>query len=80
MEAGEERTVTFKVNLNLAAGSFHVGVALYRYDISHQYDQFVPASTVLIRSPMDVGGAANLYPELVDRQAEAPARIRDKVG
>lgn len=62
MRAGETFTVTFDLAMHLAAGTFHFGVVLYRFDIEHMYDSLRPAATVLIRTPMDVRGAANLYP------------------
>jgi lipopolysaccharide transport system ATP-binding protein len=80
MQPGEERTVTFEVSLHLAAGSFHVGISLYRYDISHLYDQLVPASTVLIRSPADVKGAVNLYPSVIEQPASATRALLDRAG
>ena len=62
MRAGEAFTVTFDLVMHLAAGTFHFGVVLFRFDIEHMYDSVKPAATVLVRSPMDVRGAANLYP------------------
>jgi lipopolysaccharide transport system ATP-binding protein len=62
MRAGETFTVTFDLAMHLAAGTFHFGVILYRYDIEHMYDSLRPAATVLVRTTMDVRGAANLYP------------------
>jgi lipopolysaccharide transport system ATP-binding protein len=64
LEAGETLTYTFEVQLHLASGSFHVGVALFRYDIGKQLDQMVPACTLLMRSTVDVRGVANLYPSV----------------
>jgi lipopolysaccharide transport system ATP-binding protein len=62
MKAGDTFTVTFDLTMHLAAGTFHFGVVLFRFDIEHMYDLVRPAATVLVRSPMDVRGAANLYP------------------
>ena len=64
MKAGETFTVTFDLAMHLAAGTFHFGVVLFRFDIEHTYDSVRPAATVLVRSPMDVRGAANLYPSV----------------
>ncbi len=62
LEAGQTCTCTFDLDLHLAAGSFHIGVVLYRYDTTTHYDEITPAATLLIRSPIDVRGTANLYP------------------
>jgi len=62
LREGETRTVTYELDLHLAAGSFHINSALHRYDINHKYDVMEPAATIFVRTPIDVRGAANLYP------------------
>lgn len=64
LEPGDIRTWRFELDLHLATGNFHVCIDLYRYDIGQLYDRLVPAATLLIRSEVDVRGAANLYPKV----------------
>lgn len=64
LEPGEVRTFEFEIDLHLASGSFNVGAALYRYDISEPIDDMQPAATLLINSEIDVRGIANLYPRV----------------
>lgn len=62
LREGEVRTFSFELRLHLAAGSFHVNVALHRYDINRRFDFLEPAATIFVRTPVDIRGAANLYP------------------
>ncbi len=57
--------MSFELTMHLAAGTFHLAVYLYRYDIRREYDRALPASTFFITSEVDVRGAANLYPRIV---------------
>jgi ABC-type polysaccharide/polyol phosphate transport system ATPase subunit len=74
LEAGDTRTCSFELDLHLAAGNFHVCSSLYRYDVGHVYDRIEPATTLLIRSPIDVRGAANLYPRVTLKETLMVAR------
>ncbi len=59
---GETVTYSFDLNMHLAAGTFHLGVGAIRFDVDRIFDLVEPAASVFVRSPMDVRGAANLYP------------------
>jgi lipopolysaccharide transport system ATP-binding protein len=65
LEAGETYRCTFRLQLHLAAGTFHLGVAAYRYDIQREYVTRFPAATFFVTADRDVRGVANLYPEVV---------------
>jgi homopolymeric O-antigen transport system ATP-binding protein len=65
LEAGQECSMTFELDMHLANGTFHLGTHLYRYDIQRELDRVVPAATFFIESDVDVRGSANLYPRLV---------------
>lgn len=64
LKAGEVINVTYQLTMHLAAGTFHFGATLYRFDIERLLDGVESAVRVLIRTPMDVRGVANLYPSV----------------
>jgi ABC-type molybdate transport system ATPase subunit len=68
LEAGESYRCTFEVDLHLSAGAFHLGATAYRYDIQKAYDSWFPLVTIFVKSPIDVRGAANLYPSIVSQE------------
>jgi ABC-type multidrug transport system ATPase subunit len=61
---GERRTFRFLLDLHLAPGTFHFGVFLYRYEISHVFDRVQPAATIVVTSEVDGQGIAQLNPRL----------------
>lgn len=77
LEAGERFSCSFAIAAHLAQGTFHVGAALYRYDLQREYDRRLPASTIFVTSEADVRGVANLYPSVV--RALAPVQS-ERVG
>jgi len=66
MEAGETKRVSFQLKLHLARGTFHIGAAIYRYNLQKNYDERYPLGTMFIASERDVRGVANLYPEIAN--------------
>ncbi len=71
LKAGETFTCTFALQLHLSAGTFHLGAALYRYDIQKAFDSWSSSTTIFVKSPIDVRGAANLYPTVtMNRKSE----------
>jgi lipopolysaccharide transport system ATP-binding protein len=62
LEAGEVRVCRFELDLHLGAGTFGVGVNLFRHEVGMVIDQVGTAATLLIRSPIDTSGAVHLYP------------------
>jgi lipopolysaccharide transport system ATP-binding protein len=77
MAAGEVRKFRFELQLHLAQGTFHLGVGICRWDMQRVYDLAEPVASMFIRSPIDVRGAANLYPrvELVGANTAPEARL-----
>lgn len=63
---GEHRIYRFRLDLNLAPGTYHVCVILYRYDIAKVYHRVQPAATLVITSRFDSGGVVQLNPKLVE--------------
>jgi lipopolysaccharide transport system ATP-binding protein len=77
VQPGERFRCTFDLDMHLPQGTFHFGVAVYRYDIQREFDRWMPAATVFIKSSVDVRGAANLYPRVaVHRVEREPASVR----
>jgi len=60
--AGERAECEFELDMHLGAGTYYLGVYLYRYDLERQYDHVFPATSFVITSDRDTRGAANLYP------------------
>lgn len=59
---------SFELDLHLPQGTFHFGVAVYRYDVQREYDRWSPCATIFVKSPVDVRGTANLYPRVVSHE------------
>jgi lipopolysaccharide transport system ATP-binding protein len=64
LEAGEHFDCSVDLDMHLPQGTFHLGVLVYRYDVQREYDRWMPAATLFVKSPVDVRGAANLYPQV----------------
>jgi hypothetical protein len=81
MNPGEERTCIFELELHLATGTYHLCAVLQRHDTGRWFENIEPFASIMVTSPIDVGGSANLYPRLVDdsrtryasHETEAPA-------
>lgn len=82
LEAGETLTCTFRVQLRLAQGTFHVNAYLHRYVTSHQIDRWMSAATFFIAESPLVRGVANLAPSLVNCEKASPVgpALLDPVG
>ena len=65
LEPGETYSCTFELDLNLAEGTFHPAVVLYRYDIQTVYDRWEPAATIYLGSEGGVRGIAHCFPKLI---------------
>jgi len=64
LEAGQQAECVFEVDLHLGAGTYYLGVYLYRYDLEREYDHVFPATSFIVTSHRDTRGAVNLYPEV----------------
>jgi lipopolysaccharide transport system ATP-binding protein len=68
LQEGDKYRCTFEVTLNLADGTFHPSVVLYRYDIQTASDRWEPAATIYISSEDGVRGIANCFPRVIREQ------------
>ncbi len=65
LAAAETLTCTFRVQLRLAQGTFHVNAFLHRYVTDRPFDRWLSAATFFIAGTPTVRGVANLAPSLV---------------
>ena len=65
LEPGDKFSCSFELRLNLADGTFHPRVAVYRYDTEVEYDRWESASSIYVGSATDVRGAVNCFPKVV---------------
>ena len=73
LEAGEELSCTFELDVGLAQGTFHVNGYLHRYTTDRAYDRWTAAATFFVGGPTAVRGPVNLRPRLT-RCEQIPAR------
>jgi hypothetical protein len=60
----ETRTLTFDLDMHLAAGSYFLNAALTRPDLNQVLDHKAPALSFVVHSDVDIRGVVNLYPKL----------------
>jgi hypothetical protein len=70
LEPGEVYRCIFRLDLHLAQGTYYFGAHAYRYDMEHNYDSLVPALTFYVSSGIEVRGAVNCHPRLVEQTRE----------
>jgi homopolymeric O-antigen transport system ATP-binding protein len=71
LEPGDEAVCTFDLTLNLAPGSYHVAVYLYRYHTQTELDHWDAAGTFFVSSDRDIRGIADLSPHATFELARA---------
>ena len=76
LEAGEEFTCTFELDLGLAEGTFHVNGFLFRYTTNQPFDRWSAAATFFVSGPSAVRGPVNLRPKLTHCEL-LPPRVPD---
>jgi len=64
MKPGERFTCTFEMDLNLAGGTFYLGILLYRFDAEKILDRLFPAATIFVNSRPEVRGVVNPHPRV----------------
>ena len=64
LEAGETLRCTFRMQLRLADGTYHVSAYLHRYVTDQAYERWSAAATFFVAGTPTVRGVANLVPTL----------------
>ena len=72
LDKGDKCTCTFELSLHFARGTFHFVATVYRYDIQKEYDTCFPAATVFVSSDVDVRGAVNVEPRVLQIAVRKP--------
>jgi lipopolysaccharide transport system ATP-binding protein len=83
LTAGGTLCCTFRVQLRLAQGTYHVNAFLHRYVTEQPYDRWMGAATFFVAGTPTVRGVANLVPSLIHCETAAPVDPRtlpDPVG
>jgi hypothetical protein len=65
LAAGATLRCTFRVQLRLGPGTYHVNAYLHRYVTNQPFDRWVPAATFFVAGTPTVRGVANLLPSLI---------------
>lgn len=79
MAAHEVAECDFDVDLHLGAGTYYLGVYLYRYDAEREYDHVFPATSFVMTTDRGAHGVANLYPVVSRFGALSVPRIRPPI-
>jgi homopolymeric O-antigen transport system ATP-binding protein len=66
LEAGQTLKCTFRLDLSLTEGSFHVSAYLHRYVTSITYDRWIAAATFFVTGAPEARGLVTLYPRLTE--------------
>jgi lipopolysaccharide transport system ATP-binding protein len=64
LDADQELTCTFELDLSLAEGTFHVNAFLHRYLTNRPQDRWLSAATFFVKGAPTVRGIVNLHPRL----------------
>ena len=78
LNAGQSYRCTFELTLNIAYGTFRLGVAIHRYDIQKDYDRKRTAATIFIGSNLAARGAVNCFPRLVEEGTVGALQINEQ--
>jgi len=65
LDAGETLTSTFRVQLRLAEGTYHINAFLHRYVTNRPFDRYLSAATFFVAGTPTVRGVAHLVPALI---------------
>jgi lipopolysaccharide transport system ATP-binding protein len=81
LDPGQTFRCTFELDLNLAAGTFHVNSLVFRYDNETEYDRWFQAATIFVSSSQDVRGFVNCFPKVVNQEIVGePSKEGAKIG
>jgi lipopolysaccharide transport system ATP-binding protein len=64
LKPGDRFACTFELELNLAGGTFYLGVDLFRFNNERTLDRFFPAATLFVNTLAEVRGVANPHPRV----------------
>jgi lipopolysaccharide transport system ATP-binding protein len=76
LDAGQMLRCTFKVQLRLGEGTYHVNAHLHRYVTDRAYERRLTAATFFVGGTPTVRGVANLAPSLVHCEKVALSSAR----
>jgi lipopolysaccharide transport system ATP-binding protein len=68
LDEGDVYGCTFEVFLNLADGTYHPSVLIYRRDIQTVYDTWEPATTIYVGSDGGVRGVTHCFPKIIRQE------------
>jgi len=75
LEENDIYRCTFEVRLNLADGTYHPSVLIYRRDLQVVYDRWEPAATIYVSSEGGVRGIANCFPQVIQQEVRKSSDI-----
>ena len=64
LEPGQRFACTFELDLNLAGGTFYLGVELFRFNNEKTLHRLFPASTIFVNTLSEVRGVVNPNPRI----------------
>jgi lipopolysaccharide transport system ATP-binding protein len=64
LKPGERFACTFELDLNLAGGTFYLGVELFRFNNEKTFHRLFPAATMFVNTLTEVRGIANPNPRI----------------
>lgn len=64
MKEGERFACSFEMDLNLAGGTYYLGVVLFRFNNEKVLDRLYPAATIFVNSSPGAHGVVNTYPKV----------------
>lgn len=68
LNEGDTYRCTFEVSLNLADGTYHPSVLIYRRDVQIVFDKWEPATTIYVSSAGGVRGVVNCFPQVTRQE------------
>ncbi|MGH7606344.1 MAG: ABC transporter ATP-binding protein, partial [Gemmatimonadales bacterium] len=75
LEAGATLRCTFRLQLRLAEGTYHVNAFVHRYVTNQPYDRWTLAATFFVSGTRTVRGVAHLAPALVQVDKGDPVHV-----
>ena len=73
MKPGDRFSCTFELDLNLAGGTFYLGVELFRFNNEELLHVMYPAQTIFVNTLTEVRGVVNPHPKVTAFELVRPA-------